>query len=171
MSAQRILIRIIVIIVLCSGLAGMSPARPSFPVLPGNGRAKLLPLADLLLPDGRLDLGTGYRGALDPSGWRMRYGANGEPVFMPGAPSTPVNAWYDLGWPADDTVKAIAIEGPDLYVGGSFVTCHNFIARRHYDSWSDLGSSLGNTVNAIAVDGPNVYVGGLAPPGRPWGLA
>src|SRR5215212_9915814 len=41
------------------------------------------PLAGLLNPDGTLNTGSGYTGSVDPTGWRMNMGADGEPRFAP----------------------------------------------------------------------------------------
>ncbi|MFQ5823955.1 MAG: T9SS type A sorting domain-containing protein [bacterium] len=68
----------------------------------------------------------------------------------------------------DGTVLAIAVNGSDFYVGGSFsmagdVSANN-IAKWDGNSWSVLGSGANNgtngTVLAIAVSGSEVFVGG-----------
>jgi trimeric autotransporter adhesin len=66
---------------------------------------------------------------------------------------------------ADNTVNAVAFDGSgNLYIGGTFFTVGNVVARRiakwDGNSWSDLDGGLNGTVNAIAVSGNNVYVGG-----------
>ncbi|MEO6349144.1 MAG: hypothetical protein ABIP53_00650, partial [Candidatus Limnocylindrales bacterium] len=68
-------------------------------------------------------------------------------------------------------VKAIAVAGPDVYVGGSFTNAGgipeaDYVARWDGSLWSALGSNgpgvgaIGGSVNAIVVDGVDVYVGG-----------
>jgi hypothetical protein len=61
-------------------------------------------------------------------------------------------------------VKAIALSGSDLYVGGSFTVAGgvsaNGIAKWNGSSWSALGSGMTNTVRAIAINGNDVYAGG-----------
>jgi trimeric autotransporter adhesin len=61
-------------------------------------------------------------------------------------------------------VAAVALNGPDLYIGGTFtnaggVTASN-IARWNGTSWSPVGSGMNNSVTALAADGANVYAGG-----------
>ena len=84
------------------------------------------------------------------------------------------NGWSNLGTngQAQNTegalnghVRAIAVSGTDLYVGGAFfqplgITNGNYIAKWNGSSWSALGQGLDNRVNAILIDGPNVIVGG-----------
>ncbi len=67
------------------------------------------------------------------------------------------------------SVSAIAIAGPNVYVGGAFTTISALggstyhIARWNGTTWYKLGGStaLNSTVNAIEVAGQNVYVGGM----------
>src|SRR6476469_3383619 len=44
------------------------------------------PLAELLNPDGTLNLGTGFNGTLDLAGWQLEGGLGGPPRFVPAAP-------------------------------------------------------------------------------------
>jgi len=62
------------------------------------------------------------------------------------------------------TVLAMAVNGTDLYVGGSFslagsVTVSN-IAKWNGSSWTALGIGTNGIVLAVAVDGSDLYVGG-----------
>jgi len=84
------------------------------------------------------------------------------------------NGWSNLGTngQAQNTegalnghVRAIAVSGTDVYVGGAFfqplgITNGNYIAKWNGTSWSALGQGLNSRVNAILIDGPNVIVGG-----------
>jgi hypothetical protein len=73
-------------------------------------------------------------------------------------------------------VYALAVSGPNLYVGGDFTNVQNgattldaadYVARWDGTNWSALGSdglgggSLNSTVYALAVSGTDVYVGGM----------
>jgi hypothetical protein len=61
-------------------------------------------------------------------------------------------------------MKAIAVDGNNVYVGGAFTTAGgitvNHIARWDGNTWHAMGSGTSGTVNAIAVQGQNVYIGG-----------
>jgi hypothetical protein len=65
-------------------------------------------------------------------------------------------------------VRALAVSGSDLYVGGAFtqtadgaVTNLNNIAKFSGSAWSALpNNGLNDSVNALAVSGSNLYVGG-----------
>jgi hypothetical protein len=62
------------------------------------------------------------------------------------------------------TVRALAVSGTDLYVGGQFSNAGsitaNRIAKWNGSSWSALGTGVGGFVHALAVSGSNLYVGG-----------
>jgi trimeric autotransporter adhesin len=79
------------------------------------------------------------------------------------------------GGSLNNVVRAIAISGTDVYVGGNFMDVANGavslpaadnIAKWNGTAWSALGQgtqgngSINNTVYAITVSGTNVYVGG-----------
>lgn len=78
------------------------------------------------------------------------------------------DAWSALGAGVDGEVRAIAISGNYVYVGGMFnsagncTTGCNNIARWNIatQTWSALGTGVDGQVLAIAVDGNSVYVGG-----------
>jgi trimeric autotransporter adhesin len=61
-------------------------------------------------------------------------------------------------------VYALAINGSDVYAGGSFVTAGgvsaNYIARWNGSSWSALGSGLNAVVRALVVSDGDLYAGG-----------
>ncbi|MFQ5603781.1 MAG: T9SS type A sorting domain-containing protein [bacterium] len=66
------------------------------------------------------------------------------------------------------TVLAMAVNGTDLYIGGSFTmvgsVAANNIAKWDGTNWTSIGSGVNNgtngNVNAIAANGSNIYVGG-----------
>jgi len=73
--------------------------------------------------------------------------------------------------PVLNSVRALAVNGADLYAGGFFRSVGrveaNYIARWDGTNWSPLGSGVRGSndfsttvVSAIAVSGSNVYVGG-----------
>jgi hypothetical protein len=75
--------------------------------------------------------------------------------------------WVSLnGLPgADNTVSAVAFDGSgNLYIGGSFFTVGNVVARRvakwDGNSWADLDKGLNGPVNALVFLGSDLYVGG-----------
>jgi trimeric autotransporter adhesin len=78
--------------------------------------------------------------------------------------------WYSLGSGvnANGTVNAIAVLGPNVYVGGTFTNASGVTANRiavwNGANWASLGTGtqngLNGTVLAIAVNGSDVYVGG-----------
>ncbi len=80
--------------------------------------------------------------------------------------------WTALGNGVDGTVRALALSGSTLYVGGSFSgTCAdagcgsdnlnaNNIATWNGNSWPALGNGVNGPVLALAASGSNVFVGG-----------
>lgn len=74
------------------------------------------------------------------------------------------NGYFDTN---GDTVRAIATDGDDIYVGGSFTDNSGNANADNIVMWDDsasawlaLGSGLNAAVNAIAVDGGVIYAGG-----------
>jgi hypothetical protein len=78
--------------------------------------------------------------------------------------------WYNLGSGVNRNanVFAIAVNGSDVYIGGSFTNAGGVTANRiamwNGANWSSLGSGTANglngTVLSLAVNGTDVYVGG-----------
>ena len=50
-------------------------------------------LANLLRPDGSLDLTTGFTGSLDPTGYSMSYAPDGSPRFQDRASLSSAGSW------------------------------------------------------------------------------
>ena len=121
-------------------------------------------LAAVLNADGSLK--KGITGTYDPTGYTMRYGANGEPVFIPlGAGDDRWQSMPSLAQGVNGTINAVAVTNSNLvYVGGSFSTAGgvsaNNIALWNGSGWSALGTGVNGVVYAIDVDGSNVYAGG-----------
>ena len=127
----------------------------------------------ILNPDGTINRDATISGSINPDGFTMQYGENGEPVFIP-APQknfAPLmasdNNWDDRFYitEVDSFVTAIASDiNGNIYIGGSFKTINgypmNYIAMWNGSSWSSLGSGMNDRVTSIAINGTDVYVGG-----------
>jgi trimeric autotransporter adhesin len=166
MTTRYILIRFTVMLMLLAGVFGLQPpqrtqAGPLRPLLTDSR-----PLKGLLNPNGSVNLATGYRGSLDPAGWRMSYAPDGAPVFMPSMPLAASKTWNPIGIGLSaDWVATIAVDGSNVYVGGSFTDAGgnadaDYIARWDGSTWNALGSGLNDAVYSIVVDGTNIYAGG-----------
>ncbi|SDT33448.1 hypothetical protein SAMN04488543_3795 [Friedmanniella luteola] len=94
---------------------------------------------------------------------------SGPPVAS-GGPAAADAGWSPLfGSPAlPGDLVAVAVSGPDVYVGGNFIygmagmanDSHLRIAHWDGHGWHPLGAGLDGAVRAIAVVGTDVYVGG-----------
>ncbi len=128
---------------LCAILAGLSlvpaaatraaddPDRPA-QVSPSTTAR---PLAEMLNPDGTLDLARGWRGSLDARSWRLASGPGEAPRFAPLAAPGDEN-WADnfISPGTSGRVHALALDGEGkLYAGGWFTTAggqpSSYIAR------------------------------------------
>lgn len=155
-----LLIGVGIALALLSTLFGISPAQ-----------AGSISAAELLNPDGTLNLTTGKEGMVDMSGWRVRLDPQRGPVFAPDAPAA--NSWSALGKGLDGEATSIVLSGSNLYVGGtftqvcsneacdSFVKTVNHIAKWNGSAWSALGNGVSGKVTTVAVQNSSVYVGGL----------
>jgi hypothetical protein len=141
-------------------------------------------LESVLNPDGTLNLQSGASGSFSAAGFQLGASPDGRPRFVkaavappaPQAPTAPQVAgdqYWDrrfltgLGDPSGSPyVFAIAINGSDVYVGGSFNQAGgvpvNNIARwdnlNHH--WYALGPGVNNRVQALVIHGSCLYVGG-----------
>jgi hypothetical protein len=72
--------------------------------------------------------------------------------------------WSALGNGMNRFVKALAVSGNNLYVGGDFTSAGgltvNHIAQWNGSNWSALGNGVNGDVQALAVSGSNLFVGG-----------
>ena len=156
---------------LCVGLlTGIAPHNRALAKSTDQPAALVRSLAELLNPDGSLDLSSGFRGSLDGRGWQLASGPDEAPRFVPIAGAN--DHWIgSFGRPgsfgANANIYAVVLDGNGgLYMGGSFTTAGNWIANRiiHWNgsSWSKLGSGIPNgNVYALLVDpSGNLYVGG-----------
>ena len=75
------------------------------------------------------------------------------------------SAWSALGTGAGITVKALAVLGGNLYMGGQFTSVDGaantaYIAQWNGSAWSSVGGGVSGSVYALATNGVNLYVGG-----------
>ena len=163
--SQAIRLALVLAVCLLVFIQGVTVNAQGAPAMNGAVRK---PLGELLTPEGRLELKAGYSGALDPTGWRIKRDLDGEPQFEPMATQlgSSTGTWQALGSGLNGYVLAIAVEGPNVYVGGIFTDAGgnpnaDYIARWDGTAWHPLGSGLNDYVGPITVEGPNVYVGGI----------
>jgi len=123
-------------------------------------------LETVLNPDGSLR--GGLSGSFNAEGYAIAYGADGGPRFVPSGSSAAMADGYanSVDNLPNNAVRAIAVSGSDVYVGGLFADLAGIaeadrIAKWDGSAWSALGGGAQNTVFAIAVSGSDVYVGGL----------
>jgi hypothetical protein len=154
----------------------------------GSAAAPMARTADLepaLASDGTFHGARGLAGTIDTAAWSLvsDLAAGEVPRFAHAATAlspatvTPIGPWAGVGSDGagggalNQAVQAIAVSGPDLYVGGWFtnaagIPAADYIARWNGSSWSALGSNgagigaLNNIVYALVVSGTDLYVGG-----------
>ena len=129
--------------------------------------------AGMLNPDGTLNLKAGVSGALDLQGYGVQLDPLKGPVFTPAA-SVPAGTWAavgDGGGAIDGGVRAILVDGTNVYVGGSFSDAANipeadYVAKWNGSNWSALSSNgygngaLTNDVTSLVMIGTDLYAGG-----------
>ncbi len=135
--------------------------------LDNNTRCEGTPIAERLNTNGTLKAGDGFNSSLYINGYKVTVDPliKSPEFFAKGKPlETQVIAWSALGSGMNDAVKAIAVSGSDVYVGGEFTlaggSSANRIAKWNGSSWSSLGTGMDGNVFAIAVSGSDVFVGG-----------
>lgn len=128
--------------------------------------------ADVVNPDGTLNLQKNVAGVLDLRGWNVALDSRYGPILARGNafPSIPTDSWAALpNKGLNSGVTALAVIGSDVYVGGAFtqtsdgtVTNLNNIAKFSGGTWSALpNNGLNSMVRSFAVIGSDLYVGGL----------
>ena len=131
-------------------------------------------LGDLLDASGRLVLPENFSGAIDPAGYRMVSGKDGEPLFVQAsdvksASSVPSRLWSDgaFAFPGcNRSVFALHAVAGELFIGGDFSLCGNAnaVGVARFDpatgTFSALGSGTDRPVLALAAIGTDLYVGG-----------
>jgi hypothetical protein len=130
-------------------------------------------LEEALNPDGTLK--RGVQGSFKVEGYTMRTGKHGEPIFVPQTQNTASGTWSTLGTGSSNgvngEVRALAVSGNEVFVGGFFTSAGGVSANRVArfntltNTWSTLGTGSSNGVNgvvvyALAVVGDEVVVGG-----------
>ncbi len=130
-----------------------------------------IPIADVLRPDGTLNLPKGQSATIDPTGYTLVSSPNEQPRFAPESLTNPGNEnWASsfFGSGVSSWVWALAFDSSgNLYAGGDFSSAGNCnsgcsrIAKWNGSTWSALGTGMNNRVLAIAFDGSgNLYAGG-----------
>ena len=142
-------------------------------VMPAPARANASFVNRAINSDGTLNLSADLHGNLDLTGWQVKLDRQRGPILRPdrapaAVPLLDLGVWSALGAGLDEMggVSVIAINGSDVYVGGSFpeaigVPDTFFIAKWDGSVWSALGAGLNGSVSAIAISGSDVYVGGI----------
>ncbi len=164
----------------------VSPVMRASSNLPVNhpGIAQTRPLESALNPDGTLNLQSGASGSFSAAGWQLGATTDGKPRFFksnpagftplsPAAPQVAGDESWDrrfltgLGDPSGSPyVFAIAVNGTDVYVGGSFTQAGEIAASNiaRWDNlkhhWYALGPGVNNRVQSLVIHGNCLYVGG-----------
>ncbi len=128
-------------------------------------------LAGFLDADGGLKLPPGYSGSLDPTGYRLVMGADGQPRFSAEAAVGGADKLFGVLDGCNGEINAIAVAPSGLvYLGGHFTACDDAPAsmivafKPQTGRFQALGRGAGNGVNstvyALAVSGSDLYVAG-----------
>lgn len=137
------------------------PAAPETRAMPSE------PLAAHLDAAGYLRSSTEFTGTLDPEGWQMNLEPDGTPRFS-AVQTTATNTGWDPRFSPRGTswqVKALAVDGDSLYVGGGFIAAGDIKATyvAHWNASSGEWSTVGefhSAVEALLFSGGYLYAGG-----------
>jgi len=122
-------------------------------------------IGEILNPDGTINMTADFEGSLNPEGYRMHLGKNGEPIFKPSSQLGDAD-WDDRFFLVGTKEPVYAMQGDAdyLYVAGEFTKAGGLpakgIARWDGSNWSAMGDGIEGTVYAIAKGSGNIYVGG-----------
>ena len=146
-------------------VAPVADAAPISGMDPNGLFGRTIPLADVLAPDGTLNVAPGQFGAIDLAGYQGVISPGGAPRFGPTATGNWATGFHVNGM--NNTIWALAVDGGgNLYAGGSFTAAGacggcNHIAKWDGTTWSALGTGMDSEVRALTVDsGGNLYAGG-----------
>ncbi|MFC1572867.1 hypothetical protein ACFL6M_04630 [Candidatus Eisenbacteria bacterium] len=162
--------------VVAASLAGSTHAAPSGAAVPSPDPLRSISVGDFLTPDGRFDLQAarraGFEGALDPSGFRVRFDpATREPIFN-GATQEESRDVGDENWHpgfhprgTNSRVNALTVWNGSLILGGAFNTAGNQafvdgLARWDGISWYPLGAGVDWSVMSLTTYDGDLIAGG-----------
>ena len=150
----------------CLCLLGLSASASADTLPPATTTPSL---SEVLNPDGSLRAGAS--GSFDARQFRMQMGPDGRPLFRPASTTGAGDEYWQNGFGLAGTngiVYTVLRAGSDIYIGGTFSTVGNIVARNvaRWDGtrWSSLGTGANNGVKggfvkAMAVIGTDVYLG------------
>lgn len=177
----------VAIAALLAGSSLLPPGPPPANALPAPPDAPPPAMDAILASDGSLALPPDFHGSIDPRGWSMAIGDDGRPRFSRDSGSRPVAPdgasgpsgvtgsalGDDSNWDPrfrgdgpDFDVRALAVDGTTVYLGGDFLTAGPVVANHvvRYDSltgaFTPLGSGLDGDVFALAFADGKLYIGG-----------
>jgi len=159
--------RILTLLALAVGLLPPAHAAQAAPAAGASPEA-------YINPDGTLNLDGSFSGSFDLSGWDVSLDPARGPVLLPIAEEGQWEAIGSGSGAITGDVRAIAVDGTDVYVGGNFQNADNipaadFIARWDGSAWHSVGNegvagtdgSLAGLVNDIKVYSSGViFIGG-----------
>ncbi|MBI3172672.1 MAG: S-layer homology domain-containing protein [Chloroflexi bacterium] len=162
--------KILHLFVLLNLLIGLLAATPATPARAAKTTKGISPEI-LLNPDGSLNTHMGVSGAIDLSGWDIQLDIQRGPVL---APIADLDQWAALsagGGAFKASISTVAVNGSDIYVGGSFQDAGgnpeaDYIAKWNGSAWVPLGNggagqpALTASVSDMLFVGSDLYVTG-----------
>ncbi len=163
-SVLSVYLSLIVLLLFTLAPVSASSPAPDVPQLQSEAE----PLAAHLDPSGHLRTSPGFSGTLDAEGWQMSLDPDGAPRFAPlQAQAASSTSWDPQFSPRGTSwrVRALAVDGDSVYVGGGFVAAGDIMADyvTRWDSstgeWSPVGE-FHSAVEALLFSGGYLYAGG-----------